>query len=93
MTEVVEDKLRATVSQEGIPLDVANRIGKCRYYDRILQLEDGTWVGVEIKSGDARLSKGQNAFDDYVSQGNPSTVKLRDGRVIKITRVMVQEVD
>ncbi|MDO5080691.1 hypothetical protein, partial [Buchananella hordeovulneris] len=92
VVEKVEDKLRATVSREGMPPEVAKDIGKWRYFDRIVQLEDGTWVGVEIKSGEARRSLAQRTFDAYVSPEHPARVKLRDGRVIEVTKVELQKV-
>ncbi|OKL51633.1 hypothetical protein BSZ40_05610 [Buchananella hordeovulneris] len=92
VAEKIEDKLQATVSREGMPPEVAEKIGKCRYFDRIVQLEDGTWVGVEIKAGGARQSVAQRVFDRYVSPEHPATVKLRDGRTIEITKAEIQRV-
>ena len=41
--EVIEDKRLAHI--DGAP--------QGRYYDRLIQREDGTWVGLEVKSGDS----------------------------------------
>jgi len=94
--EAVED-YRAMMEKRGRPLQEiisdkrAARVegtDKIRYYDRIIQREDGTWVGVEVKSGSARYSGQQKAFDELVSPDNPARVTLPDGRTIEITETM-----
>ncbi|MDO5080693.1 hypothetical protein [Buchananella hordeovulneris] len=83
----------ATVRLAGMPPEVAEKIGKWRYFDRMVQLEDGTWVGVEIKSSGASRSLAQTTFDDYISPEHPARVKLLDGRIVEIADTKLQRVD
>jgi hypothetical protein len=64
-----------------------------RFYDGLSENPDGTYTGVEVKSGSAAAKYGgsQRAFDDAVSSGQPAIAKL-NGRTIKITSVDVEEV-
>ena len=81
--EVIEDKRLAHI--DGAP--------QGRYYDRLIQREDGTWVGLEVKSGDSSYAGGQRAADSMVSPDNPARVTLDDGRTIEVTEVYVQKVE
>ncbi|WP_371164093.1 hypothetical protein ABYF32_08440 [Buchananella felis] len=63
-----------------------------RYYDRIVQLDDGTWVGLEVKSGSARKTPQQERFDSLVTPDNPARVTLKDGRQIDIIGVFLEQV-
>ena len=58
-----------------------------RYYDGLAQRDDGTWVGIEVKSGSGSYSPEQKIFDNLVSPSNPARVRLDDGRVIEIVKV------
>ena len=80
--EVIEDKRLAHI--DGAP--------QGRYYDRLIQRKDGTWVGLEIKSGQSPYHGTQRAADDMVSPDNPARVRLDDGRTIEITRVVTWRV-
>ena len=80
--EVIEYKRLARI--EGAP--------QGRYYDRLVQREDGTWVGLEVKSGGSSYSGTQRAADNMVSPDNPAIVKLDDGRTIKVTEIHVERV-
>ena len=83
MNEVIEYKRLARI--EGAP--------QGRYYDRLVQHEDDTWVGLEVKSGSSSYSGTQRAADNTVSPDNPAIVKLDDGRTIKVTEVQVKRVE
>ena len=83
VNEVIEYKRLARI--EGAP--------QGRYYDRLVQHEDGTWVGLEVKSGGSSYSGTQRAADNMVSPDNPAIVKLDDGRTIKVTEVQVKRVE
>lgn len=83
VNEVIEYKRLARI--EGAP--------QGRYYDRLVQREDGTWVGLEVKSGDSSYSGTQRAADNMVSPDNPAVVKLDDGRTIEVTEVQVKRVE
>jgi len=82
VNEVIEYKRLARI--EGAP--------QGRYYDRLVQREDGTWVGLEVKSGGFSYSGTQRAADNSVSPNNPAIVKLDDGRTIQVTKVAVWRV-
>ncbi|WP_407727347.1 hypothetical protein ACJEDT_11150 [Rhodococcoides fascians] len=57
-----------------------------RYYDGLAENPDGTYTAYEVKSGTARKTAGQRAFDDLVSPENPATATL-NGKTIKIVEV------
>ncbi|MEE3851706.1 hypothetical protein VZC37_15290 [Gordonia sp. LSe1-13] len=59
-----------------------------RYYDGLIPNGDGTYSGIEVKSGGARKTPGQRDFDERVRSGTPATVKLPDGTTVKITNVI-----
>ena len=80
--EVIEDKRLAHI--DGAP--------QGRYYDRLIQRKDGTWVGLEVKSGLSPYHGTQRAADNMVSPNNPARVRLDDGRTIEITRVVTWRV-
>ena len=83
VNEVIEYKRLARI--EGAP--------QGRYYDRLIQREDGTWVGLEVKSGGSSYSGTQRTADNMVSPDNPAIVKLDDGRTIEVTEVQVKRVE
>lgn len=63
--------------------------GSIRYYDGLSLKPDGTWEGIEVKSGTAGRTAGQRAFDgqvdgDGVNPGTPATATL-NGKQIRIT--------
>lgn len=57
-----------------------------RYYDGLAENPDGTYTAYEVKSGTARKTAGQRAFDDLVTPENPATATL-NGKTIKIVEV------
>jgi hypothetical protein len=59
-----------------------------RFYDGLALKPDGTYEGIEVKSGTAARNAAQRAFDGKVSSSNPATATL-DGTEIKITSVRV----
>ena len=52
---------------------------------------DGTYEGIEVKSGSAYCDARQREFDDAVNSGGPATANL-NGRTIQITSVEVVRV-
>ncbi|QKT08849.1 hypothetical protein HUN08_17765 [Gordonia sp. X0973] len=60
-----------------------------RYYDGLVKNSDGTYTGIEVKSGTASLTPGQRSFDGAVNGGQPAYVKLPDGTTGKIVRVKI----
>lgn len=83
LQEIVNEKRAARINGTGRP----------RFYDRFILTEDGTWEGLEVKSGGGHYETDQRAFDAQVSPDNPAYVTLSDGRTIKITQVHVEYVD
>lgn len=67
-----------------------------RFYDGLGRLPDGTYEGIEVKSGGASLSPGQRAFDSQVSEANPAYVTITNEQgvveTVKVTRVRVETV-
>jgi hypothetical protein len=59
-----------------------------RYYDGLALKPDGTYEGVEVKSGTASRNLAQRTFDGKVSPSYPATARL-GGQEIKITSVRV----
>ncbi len=59
-----------------------------RYYDGLALKPDGTYEGIEVKSGTASRNAAQRTFDGKVSPSNPATARL-GGTEIKITSVRV----
>lgn len=67
-----------------------------RFYDGLARLPDGTYEAIEVKSGTASLSPGQQAFDGQVSATNPAHVTITNEQgiveTVEITRVRVERV-
>ncbi|MFJ7289688.1 hypothetical protein ACIQUC_15360 [Curtobacterium sp. NPDC098951] len=80
-TEVDTTKVKARV----------DGVSNGRVYDGLAKKPDGTYVGIEIKSGAASRNAEQRAFDGAVSPSNPAIATL-NGRIIKITEVIEQKV-
>ncbi len=64
---------------------------KQRIYDGLVKKSDGTWEGVEVKSGTSK-DRAQEAFDQAVSYDQPAYATL-NGERIKITSVKYQRVE
>jgi hypothetical protein len=65
---------------------VTNKQGGTRFYDGLSRKPDGTYEGVEVKSGNASLDAHQRTFDAGVESGNPATGML-NGKPITVTSV------
>ncbi|PJE07628.1 MAG: NAD(+)--arginine ADP-ribosyltransferase [Mycobacterium sp.] len=67
-----------------------------RFYDGLARKPDGTYEGVEVKSGGASLSGSQRSFDAAVSTENPAHVTITNERgeveTVEITSVRVETV-
>lgn len=67
-----------------------------RFYDGLARKPDGTYEGVEVKSGGASLSASQRSFDAAVSAENPAHVTIinEQGEVqtVEVTSVRVETV-
>ncbi|MXP24278.1 hypothetical protein GIY30_23425 [Gordonia sp. HNM0687] len=58
-----------------------------RFYDGLMPNGDGTYTGIEVKSGGASKTRQQKEFDARVSPETPASVRLPDGTTVKITGV------
>ena len=72
-------------------IGVTTKDGGTRFYDGLALKEDGTYEGVEVKSGDATRDAHQREFDDRVDSGIPATGTL-DGKSITVTSTYLMRV-
>jgi hypothetical protein len=67
-----------------------------RFYDGLARKPDGTYEGIEVKSGGASLSGPQRAFDGNVNADNPAYVTITNERgeveTVQVTSVRVETV-
>ncbi|MBL1080309.1 SHOCT domain-containing protein [Nocardia sp. 2] len=75
--EVIRDQIKASVPG----------VEQGRYYDGLVENPDGTYTGLEVKSGTASKNANQREFDGAVSPDNPATATL-NGKTIEITKVI-----
>jgi hypothetical protein len=66
-------------------------VEKGRFYDGLVKKPDGTYEGIEVKSGSSK-DAAQERFDAGVSYDDPAYATLRNGDRIKITSVDYQYV-
>jgi len=57
-----------------------------RYYDRLAMKSGGTYIGIEVRTGDVPLSASQPAFDGQVKNGATATGTL-NGQEVCVTEV------
>ena len=72
-------------------IGVTTKDGGTRFYDGLALKEDGTYEGVEVKSGDATRDAHQRQFDDRVDSGIPATGML-NGKSITVTSTYLMRV-
>jgi hypothetical protein len=75
----------------GKQIRVTTGKGGTRLYDGLSLKSDGTYEGVEVKSGSASRDANQRAFDARVSAGTPATGML-NGKLITVTSVWLMRV-
>lgn len=63
-----------------------------RYYDGLFENADGTWTGVEVKSGTASRNPEQRLFDGAVSVEAPAIANLPNVGQISIVQVILERV-
>jgi len=85
---VMRDQVNASV--EGLDRP-GTSTPQVRRYDGLVQNADGSWTGIEVKSGSARRNPAQLLFDTTVSPETPAIAQL-NGSEIRIVRVILQEV-
>ncbi len=89
------EELRLSVIRAKAKVDFENSPQNGRYYDGLVRNPDGSFTGIEVKSGSAyddyfRPGSTQRQFDDAVNSGTVARGKL-DGDDIEITRVIVRK--
>ena len=47
-------------------------VDQIRVYDGAIDLGNGNYIGIEVKSGSATRNAAQRAFDNWVEAGNPA---------------------
>lgn len=86
--DVIRDKVRATLEGYYKPGGTAEQQ---RYYDGLLANSDGTYTGIEVKSGTGSRDAAQRGFDATVSPERPAIATL-NGRTIRIVDVILKHV-
>jgi uncharacterized protein YukE len=86
----VEDELGVQVRTDKVRANVEGT-NRDRFFDGFFKNDDGTYTGVEIKSGSATQTASQREFDSLVTRDNPATATI-DGEVVRITGVYVKKV-
>jgi hypothetical protein len=83
---VTTEQRKATV--EGAP--------NGRFYDGLAKKPDGTYEGIEVKSGTAGLTKPQESFDGKVGYNNPGYVTITNDQgeveTVQVTSTRVETV-
>ncbi len=87
--DVFRDKVRATI--DGYHHNPQATSDQIRYYDGYFENADGTYTGIEVKSGTGSRDAAQRGFDGTVSPERPATAIL-NGERIQITRVILETV-
>ena len=61
-----------------------------RYYDGLSKNANGTYQGIEVKSGSAGRTRSQRAFDRQVDSGVPATAIMRGEQIMITSTFLVQ---
>lgn len=86
----VEIEFGVPVERKQVTVHVIGELQNGRRYDGLILKPDGTYTGVEIKTGDAVGPRTQRHFDSLVSYENPAIGTL-NGKEIRITDVYQPE--
>ncbi|WP_300266985.1 hypothetical protein [Microbacterium sp.] len=81
--DIIRDQVAARTSPTG---------DQIRYYDGLFRNADGTYTGVEVKSGSASRDAAQRLFDGTVSVNTPARANLPDVGPISIVNVILERV-
>lgn len=83
---IIRDKVRAKINNKDPRPGEKKNLE--RYFDGLVKNPDGkTYTGIEIKSGGAGPSSNQRIVERLIRGGDPATVRLPDGQIVKITKV------
>jgi hypothetical protein len=80
---IYEGDTGRSVDRSQVRARIDNKSGY-RYYDGLSLNDDGTYEGIEVKSGSANRTPSQRAFDNTVDSGTSARARL-GGRDITIT--------
>lgn len=83
----LEDDLQLPIERRQVKAHIEGEKQDGRFFDGLIRKPDGTYSGVEVKTGDARYGGTQKHFDGLISSENPAIAKL-DGQEIRITEVI-----
>lgn len=61
-----------------------------RYYDGLARNPDGTYVGIEVKSGTATRNAHQRDFDAAVGPDSPATAVLNGQRILITSTIVIK---
>lgn len=87
--DVIRDQVASRIEGHRKPGADADQI---RYFDGLFKNADGTYTGVEVKSGSATRNAQQRAFDEAINAGKPASAYLDGLGWINITSVILKEV-
>lgn len=85
---MVRDQVNAGIPGHNRP---GTDVPQVRRFDGLFRNTDGTWTGVEIKSGSATRNPAQQGFGNAISGDNPAYAVL-NGERIRIVDVILQGV-
>lgn len=81
--DIIRDQVAARTSVTG---------DQVRYYDGLFPNSDGTYTGIEVKSGSADRNAAQRLFDGTVSVETPAKANLPNVGPISIVKVILERV-
>lgn len=88
----VSDQLGVDIVRDQVASRHPSTGDQIRFYDGLFPNGDGTWTGIEVKSGSAGRSPAQNLFDGAVSVETPAIANLPDVGQIRIVKVILERV-
>lgn len=88
----VADRLGVDVVRDQVASRHPSTGDQIRFYDGLFQNADGSWTGIEVKSGSASRNPAQNLFDGAVSVETPAIAQLPNVGPIRIVEVILERV-
>lgn len=88
----VSERLGVDVVREQVASRHPSTGDQRRFYDGLFQNADGTWTGIEVKSGSAGRDAAQRLFDGAVSVETPAIANLPNVGQISIVKVILERV-
>lgn len=88
----VADREGVTIIRDQVASRHPDTGDQIRYYDGLFENADGTYTGVEVKSGTASRNPAQRLFDGAVSVDRPAFVDIPNVGPRTITNVILERV-